>query len=112
LKKSELEHIGDILNRMKKTTPLGLTLEQAQIWEHWTELVGEHLAPHCRPYDIRDGELRIMTDSTVWMHKISYVKWDLLRRINRMAKKELVSDIYFMLDSDETEKNGRKKRKP
>ena len=53
-----------------------------------------------------------MTDSTVWMHKISYVKWDLLRRINRMAKKELVSDIYFMLDSDETEKKGRKKRKP
>ena len=106
------EHIGDILKHMQATTPLGLTLEHARIWENWTQLAGEHLAKHCRPHSVQDGQLRIMTDSTVWMHKISYVKWDLLRRINLMAKKELISDIFFLLDSDEPEKKkGRKKKK-
>lgn len=110
MKKSRPEHIGDILNRMKATTPLGLSLEHARIWENWTKLVGEHMAKHCRPYSVRDGQLRIMTDSAVWMHKISYIKWDLLRRINLMAKKELISDIFFLLDSDEPEKKKRRKR--
>jgi len=35
------------------------------------------------------------------MHKASYIKWDLIKRINRMAGKELVSDIFFRLGSDE-----------
>lgn len=111
MKKSRPEHIGDILNRMKATTPLGQSLEYARIWEHWTQLVGEHMAKHCHPHSIHEGQLRIMTDSTVWMHKISYVKWDLLRRINLMAKKELISDIFFMLDNDEPEKKKRTRKK-
>jgi predicted nucleic acid-binding Zn ribbon protein len=86
---------------MQQTTPLGKNLEQAQIWEHWEELTGKHLAKHCRPHSIKKGQLRIIVESPVWMHKISYLKWDLLLRINRMAGKELVSDAFFVLASDE-----------
>ena len=86
---------------MQQTTQLGKNLEQAQIWEHWEELTGKHLAKHCRPHSIKDGQLRIIVESPVWMHKLSYLKWDLLLRINRMAGKELVSDTFFVLASDE-----------
>jgi hypothetical protein len=44
--------------------------------------------------------LRIEVDSAVWMHKINYRKWQILKRINRMARKELVSDIYIVLIAD------------
>lgn len=103
MSKKQPESIGDILAKMTRQTSLGLNLEQAKIWEHWPELAGEHLAPHCNPHNIKDGQLRITVESTVWMHKISYIKWDLIRRINRMAGKELVSDIFFRLASDEEE---------
>ncbi len=101
MKKSNVEHISAILARMQQTTPLGKNLEQAQIWEHWEELTGKHLAKHCRPHSIKKGQLRIIVESPVWMHKLSYLKWDLLLRINRMAGKELVSDAFFVLASDE-----------
>ena len=101
LKKKHPEHIGDILAAMVKTTPLGRNLEQAKIWEHWEELVGAHLAKHCRPHGIKEGQLRVAVESAVWMHKLSYVKWDLLKRINRMAGKELASDIFFLLENEE-----------
>ncbi|MCK5863285.1 MAG: DUF721 domain-containing protein [Candidatus Hydrogenedentes bacterium] len=101
MKKNKVEHISNILERMQKTTSLGKNLEQAKIWEHWEKLTGKHLGKHCRPHSIKDGKLRIIVESPVWMHKLSYLKWDLLLRINRMAGKELVSDAFFVLASDE-----------
>lgn len=101
MSKAHPEHIADILAQMTQTTPLGLNLEQARIWENWEQLVGKHLAAHSRPFNIKDGQLRISVTSAVWMHKLSYIKWDLLRRINRMAGKELVSDIFLMLEKED-----------
>jgi hypothetical protein len=37
------------------------------------------------------------------MHKYSYCKWEIIRRINRMAGKELVSDLFFLLAEDAEE---------
>ena len=105
MRSNKPEHISAILAKMKQTTALGKNLEQAKIWEHWEELAGTHLAKHCRPHSIKEEVLRIIVESPVWMHKISYLKWDLLLRINRMAGKELVSDTYLVLASDEDELN-------
>ncbi len=103
-----VEHISDILARMQQNTALGVSLEQAKIWERWEQLAGKHLAKHCRPHSIKDGQLRIVVESAVWMHKLSYLKWDLLMRINRMAGKELVSDAFFVLAEDEDDFNTSK----
>ena len=100
MKRTKLEGVGDILAKMKKTTELGKHLEHAEIWEHWPEIVGETVAKHARPRGIKDRELRIEADSAVWMHKINYRKWQILKKINRMAQKELVSDIYIVLLAD------------
>ncbi|HEX71872.1 MAG TPA: DUF721 domain-containing protein [Candidatus Hydrogenedentes bacterium] len=101
MSKDKPEHISAILARMQKTTALGETLEQAKIWEQWEALAGRHLAKHCRPHSIKNGQLRVVVESPVWMHKLSYLKWDLLLRINRMAGKALVCDAFFVLASDE-----------
>ncbi|OQB43317.1 MAG: hypothetical protein BWY09_00215 [Candidatus Hydrogenedentes bacterium ADurb.Bin179] len=103
MKKNKPEHIADILAQMAQTTPLGLNLEQAKIWEHWEELAGKNIAAHCKAHNVKDGILRVTAESAVWMHKLSYIKWDLLRRINRMAGQELVSDIFIMLATEDKE---------
>jgi predicted nucleic acid-binding Zn ribbon protein len=100
LKRSKLEGVGNILAKMKKTTELGKHLEHAEIWEHWPDIVGEAVAKHARPKSIKDLQLRIEVDSAVWMHKINYRKWQILKRINKLARKELVSDIYIVLLAD------------
>lgn len=99
-RRNRLEGIGDILAAMKQTTNLGKHLEHAEIWEHWPEIVGEATAQHARPRGIRELQLRIECDSAVWMHKINYRKWQILKKINRLAGKELVSDIYVVLLED------------
>ena len=100
MKKHDPKGVGDILEGMKESTALGRQLDQAAIWRRWPEIVGQELSPHGRPQTIKDNQLRIEVDSAVWMHKFSFHKWAIIKRINRMAGKELVSDIFLVLLED------------
>jgi predicted nucleic acid-binding Zn ribbon protein len=101
-RKKKPEAVGAILDGLARKSPLGRQLEHARIWERWPELVGPHLGLHGRPVVVKDNVLHIEVESSVWMHKFAYRKWDIVQRINRMARKELVSDIFIALNSDET----------
>jgi len=103
LRENKIHSAADILKNLIKTTPLGKVFEQAQIWDNWTEVAGKVLAEHGQPKDVRDQRLRVVVDSAVWMHKYSYCKWEIIRRINRMAGKELISDLFFLLADDAEE---------
>jgi len=96
LKKIDPQHIGDILANAKQTSSLGAILEQAQIWNHWTELVGPALAPYGQPMGFRDKTLVVAAQSSVWMNTFAYKKLALIQRINQMAGRELVSDIFIV----------------
>ena len=38
--------------------------------------------------------------SAVWMHKLNYRKWQIMKKINKIAGKELVADMYIVLLPD------------
>ena len=111
LKSNRPQSVGEILAKLLKKTQLGTQLKQAKIWEHWPEIAGPSLCAHGRPHSVKDRILTIEVESTVWMNKYAYFKWDIMKRINLLAGKELVSDVYFALANEEEssqppEKNG------
>lgn len=112
MKRSRPTSIGDILGSLAKPRnrdkvekagldKLGKQLEQAKIWDHWPEIAGPHLAAHGEPSGIKENRLRIKVKSAVWMHKFSYKKWDIIKQVNRMARKELISDIFIELATED-----------
>ncbi len=111
MKKHELEGIDAILDAMQKQSDLGRQLDYAKIWERWPDLVGHPYYHHCRPVDIRDGCLRIEVDSSVWMHRLGFRRWEIQKAINRMAKKKLIQDIFLILMNDDEEENVKDKSK-
>jgi len=92
--------VGEILKSLVQKTGLGKKMEQSRIWNEWTNLAGASLAEHGRPHGIKDQTLVVEVDSTVWMNRYAYHKWDILMRINRMYGREMVSDIYILLTPD------------
>lgn len=112
MKRESLEGIDQIIGKMIKATPLGKHLEHALIWEHWPRIVGEALAPHCHPVTVAEMRLCIEADSAVAMHKIALQKWPIVRRVNTMAQKELINDVYVALlgDGDEISLENSKER--
>ena len=101
MKKYELVGIAEILSQLKKDTKLGENLEQAVIWERWPDIVGPKLMLHGRPQTVKEGQLRIEVDSAVWMHKYTYRKWEIIKRINTLARKKLVSEVFLVLVCEE-----------
>jgi predicted nucleic acid-binding Zn ribbon protein len=93
--------IGEILEQLKRSTTLGEQLEFAEIWRRWPEVAGDPLFAHGQPRGVRDGRLYVEVESPVWMHKYAYARWDILARINAMAGRELVSDLFVVLQDEE-----------
>jgi predicted nucleic acid-binding Zn ribbon protein len=100
LRSNRPKSVGEILARLLQKTALGTRLEQARIWEQWPEVAGPVLCEHGRPRAVRDKTLIVEVDSTVWMNRFAYSKWDLLKRVNLAARKELISDIFLVLTPD------------
>jgi len=108
LKREGLEGIGDILGGMIRKTKLGKHLQHAQIWEEWARIVGPKLATRCRPKTVKKMRLDIEADTAVTMHEVSLKKWGIIKRVNTLARKELINDIYVTLlpDGDEVAPPG------
>ena len=102
--KRDLTGINEILKDLTESTALGKTLEQAKIWDQWETLVGPGLAAHGRPHSVRDKQLRVEVDSAVWMHKFSYRKWEIIKRINRAARTKLIDDLFMILMESDKDK--------
>jgi len=103
LKKNKPTAISDILAQITQKGQLGKALEHAQIWDRWPELAGDRLAPHGHPVSIKNGRLTVAVQSPVWLHKFTFVKWRLIKKINRLLGQEVVSDIFVSLARDEDE---------
>ena len=99
----EPEPIRSILNRMIRTTELGMMLEKARIWGQWARIAGEALAKCTAPAALEDGLLVVHVADTSWMDLCMYEKWEMVRRINREAGRLVVSDIRFELAPDGSE---------
>lgn len=96
-KRNRPQRIDEIIDELKKTSALGQQLEYARIWDEWPRIAGEHLSGHGRPLTVKDGVLHIEADSPVWMHKFAYKKWHIIKYINRLAGRELISDVFVVL---------------
>ena len=94
----EATPISDVLRYLVKEGGLGEQLEQARIWENWPQLAGDPLWMHGRPVALRDGTLIVEAESAVWMHRFTYYRGRLTGRINKMAKKRLVEEVFVRLD--------------
>lgn len=96
-RKTKPRSAGDILGAMRQTPHLRAVFLRAAIWDHWPELAGKRLAAHAQPAGLRETTLIVEADSPAFMHRVAHEKWAIVRRINRMAKTALVTDLFVRL---------------
>lgn len=72
---------------------LGDPLSTGAVWERWAEIVGDEVARHAEPTSLRDGTLKIRTESPVWATEIGYLGSEIKTRINSALGRELVTEV-------------------
>ena len=58
--------------------------------------MGEQLAQHAQPMRIKRGRMEVAVSSPVWSSQLSFMKGEILKRINGEAGSEIVTDLIFV----------------
>lgn len=89
--------LRECLRAVSKKLGLGGSLEAARVWSSWTEIAGTAIAHHAEPTSLRDGVLRIRTDSPTWATEIGYMGAEIARRANAVIGKPIVSEVRIWM---------------
>jgi len=96
-KKKDPEKIYSILERVLSGLNLGIKAKQFEIWEVWDSVVGEHIARHAQPNQIRNMVLWTVVSSSTWMQQLGFMKKTIVDRLNERIGEEVVKDIRFRM---------------
>lgn len=94
-KKSTPTPISDLLEQVFKGEALEQRLKEGKIWEIWKDVVGEQIADRAQPISIRNGILTIGVAGSAWMQQLTFLKKEILNKLNELAGEQLVKEIYL-----------------
>ncbi|MCS7252846.1 MAG: DUF721 domain-containing protein [Armatimonadota bacterium] len=68
--------------------------QQQLVFSCWEEAVGKKVASVVTPYKFERGILYVCTESSSWAQEISFMKMEIIRKINEKLGGNFVADIY------------------
>lgn len=60
------QRLGSLVDRLVDDRGWADQAKEGQLFGRWADLVGPQIAAHCRPDQLRDGELVIVADTSAW----------------------------------------------
>jgi len=94
-KPSPFSSVSAVLATVAKRLGLETKLLEFQLRRDWPNIVGEPMAAHTRPDQIRFKKLFLLVENSVWMQQLTFLKPTLLAKINEAAGTELVTEIVL-----------------
>lgn len=104
---AEPSGIGGALSSLATAWGMESPLESAAIFASWSEIVGPEVAAKCRPTSLKEGVLRVRTDSAAWASEFRYVAAEVIRRINGRFGREVVKEVKPWVGAAVKENRGR-----
>ena len=88
-----LDSFGTILSGLAKRLGLESPLFERRLQHDWKQLVGDPVASHTWPDQIRFKKLYVIVRNSVWMQQLTFLKPELLAKLNDRAGGPLLTDI-------------------
>jgi hypothetical protein len=94
---SRLDSFGTILAGVAHRLGLESKLVEARLRRDWPDIVGDPIATHTRPDQIRFKKLYVFVHNSVWLQQLTFLKPVLLEKVNTMAGETLVTEIVLRI---------------
>jgi predicted nucleic acid-binding Zn ribbon protein len=85
--------IGDALAELVRDRDWTKTLTAAGLLPRWEQIVGAHIAAHCRPERLEAGELTCVAESTAWATQLRLMSAQVLAKIATEVGPDVVSRL-------------------
>jgi hypothetical protein len=92
-----MKKAGDLVQGFFETYGLTDDKNYLGFMAAWKDIIGDKLAVHSRPSDIRSGTLIVAVDHPGWMTHIRMAERDTLRRIKKRFPQLEISNLAFQL---------------
>lgn len=89
------KHIRDVLLGLFKQMGMKERFEENLSIAFWDVTVGKEIARHTEPYKVADGILFVRVDNDVWRTELTYMKNEILHKLNRKIGKKAITEIKF-----------------
>lgn len=70
-------------------------MTEQRLRREWPAIVGKQVAAHTRPDTIRFKKLYVVAENSIWLQQLTFLKPDLLEKINAAAGSPIVTDIVL-----------------
>ena len=90
-----LDSFESILSGLSKRLGLESRLVELRLQRCWHELVGEPMASHTWPAQIRFKKLYLIVRNSVWLQQLTFLKPALLTKLQAESGTGFVTDIAF-----------------
>ena len=96
---TDFVHIGRVINDVLNIQRKDHDAELIQVWNLWDSIVGRAVAENARPAAFKGNLLLVNVSSSPWVQQLQFLKNDIIAKLNRALKKELVEEIKFKIGS-------------
>lgn len=93
--------ISSVINNLSKSLGFETKMVELSIQKRWGEIMGENMANHTRPEQIRYKKLYIKVDNSIWMHQLLFLKEEIIRRVNCSIGREIIKEVRFKQGLDD-----------
>ena len=88
-----LDSFSTILSGLAKRLGLQSHLFELRLQQQWREIIGEPIASHTWPAQVRFKKLYLLVRNSVWLQQLTFLKPTLLVKLNKEAGAEVITDI-------------------
>lgn len=93
----KLTDIKNIIDRIAKQSGLESKIRESKILQNWEKEVGVEISNHTTPIRLFRGKLFVKVDSPVLMNQLTFIKKEIIDKLNKSINVNLVKDIFFTL---------------
>jgi predicted nucleic acid-binding Zn ribbon protein len=97
---SPLLRLRDLIDPVARRAGMTAGADTGIVWRRWSDIVGIDVARHAEPSSLRNGLLRVRTDSPAWATELSYMTAELRTRVNEVFGKEIVHEVRVWTSSE------------
>ena len=90
-----LDSFSTILSGLAKRLGLQSHLFELRLQQQWGGIIGEPIASHTWPAQVRFKKLYLIVRNSVWLQQLMFLKPTLLAKLNEQAGSEVLTDIIF-----------------
>jgi len=90
-----MQPLSQILKELLRHYELEEPLERCRSLVVWPEAVGERIAKVTKPLSIQNGVMLVKVKSAVWRAELTFMKQQIIDKVNEAVGKPVVKDIRF-----------------